>query len=47
MLYCKHAELLNGSSKYFSIKLLRNVNELNSKRTDLQFGSWQPSLLRV
>ena len=43
MSYCKHAGLLNGSSKYFSIKLLRNVHELNSKRTDRPFGSWQLS----
>ena len=47
MVYCKHAELLNDSSKYFSTKLLRKENELNSQRTDRPFRSWQPSLLQL
>ena len=42
MSYCKHAELLNGSSQHFGIQLSRNVNEVNSKRTDRPFRSWQP-----
>ena len=47
MSYSKHAELLSVSSVYFSTKLSRIVNGLNSKRTDWTFGSGQPSLLQL